>query len=310
MIIKNPSEEQLKTLTHIIYLIWDNVNQKGYVGESHKTFYKRYVAGNWVKYSHSKLLKTKAQEIGAHNFSITILEYNVLENRKRKETEYCNLYNTWSPFGYNILPGEAEHPPVSEEAKMNLSLSHAKPEGYWIKEGTTGNLVHFKCPREIVIKYAVKVSAVNKLIRKEVPYIKNIICLPEHPLYEVQDMHGNKFKFIRIRDFCKTHNISEKVMSEVLQGYIKTCGKQGFRLLTTPISFKRGGLKPKYKSMTLEKDGVEYKINYGEITKFSKTHNIPKDFIYQLSDGRKESFNGFKSKNVELLNPSDNTFIL
>ena len=56
-----------------VYQIRNKVNGKSYVGTTIHDFKKRYVNGNWAKYTHSHLLKSAIKKYGESSFEIYIL---------------------------------------------------------------------------------------------------------------------------------------------------------------------------------------------------------------------------------------------
>ena len=100
----------LETSTMIIYLIHNKVNKKNYVGQTVKTFNKRYVgtgvgAERVFGYTNSKL-QEDLEKYGVDNFKVTLLEQNVpdVETLNELEKYYIKKYNGVTK-GYNTLVG-------------------------------------------------------------------------------------------------------------------------------------------------------------------------------------------------------------
>ena len=100
----------LETSTMIIYLIHNKVNKRNYVGQTVKTFNKRYVgtgvgAERVFGYTNSKL-QEDLEKYGVDNFKVTLLEQNVpdVETLNELEKYYIKKYNGVTK-GYNTLVG-------------------------------------------------------------------------------------------------------------------------------------------------------------------------------------------------------------
>lgn len=108
--IENPTYEDRKSITNIVYLITNITNDRNYVGETKQTFLKRYCAKEWWTQLDNKELKRDIIELGINNFKVTLLEkdiYDVIE-RRQLEHKYALRYETYYPNGYNIALCGAE----------------------------------------------------------------------------------------------------------------------------------------------------------------------------------------------------------
>src|ERR1041384_1878888 len=104
LMLENPTLEQRKLYTYIVYLITNLLNGKNYVGETKQSFFKRYCAKKWWTQIDNKELNRDILKLEIENFKITILENNVYDVIERKclEDDYAIKYNAYYPIGYNI----------------------------------------------------------------------------------------------------------------------------------------------------------------------------------------------------------------
>jgi hypothetical protein len=86
------------------------------------SFNNRYKGGKWWLYTHNDLLKKSYLKNGLDNFKVEILKENVesIEELNMLETYYANMYNTYTPNGYNIR-GCGDNKFLNDELKKHLS---------------------------------------------------------------------------------------------------------------------------------------------------------------------------------------------
>lgn len=102
----------------IVYRIYNKINNKSYIGQSIHYFNERYPNGKWWIHTHNEILKNSVNKNGIENFEVEILENNLnnLDLLNQKETYYAELYNSYTPYGYNIR-GCGENRFITEEQK-------------------------------------------------------------------------------------------------------------------------------------------------------------------------------------------------
>lgn len=103
------SEEDLKKLTGIIYLIKNRLNNKVYIGQTIHSFHNRYGRKKrwWEIPSANKYLKNSIDKYGIDNFEIYVLEFNKnIEELNVLEQSYILKYKSTNPkYGYNLRDG-------------------------------------------------------------------------------------------------------------------------------------------------------------------------------------------------------------
>lgn len=105
--IINPTFLELKTIKGIIYKIQNLTTKQIYIGKSKNSFVERY-GGNWWLNKHINDFFLKSiNKYGHSNFSISILEQDVLNEDKLNELEIFHIKknNSLYPNGYNFSEG-------------------------------------------------------------------------------------------------------------------------------------------------------------------------------------------------------------
>lgn len=102
------TEEELKTLTGIIYAIINNKNNKIYIGVTDRTFNERYQRKtNKLNDISNKYFERAIKKTGVANFSILIIDSNkTTEELNELEIMYIRLFNSNDKdYGYNLTIG-------------------------------------------------------------------------------------------------------------------------------------------------------------------------------------------------------------
>lgn len=326
--IENPTEEQLRTLRGIVYLIENIINGKKYFGETYKEFYDRYSTGRWWDYPANEYLKNSVKKYGKNAFKVSIMESGIETKREllKLQNKYIIEYNSLFPNGYNfILDDEHGNKVFSEELKLKLAIAGCHGKIYKIKEIATGEIKEFRCPKEIIDKYNIKQQNLHALFAKKMRTIKGI-CLPEtnpdkweesDELIIVLDQNNNQYKFYNCSEFAKTYGCcGESVRRLKNKKQYTITNKDGiiFRLLETEIDRKRyktssNQINPnqKYKQIILTKiiTNEDFIINVPtDIKSFCNLNGINKREIYQLTSGEQNKSKGFKLKSIVYLKDS------
>ena len=120
------TDNQLKTLNSIIYIIVNKINGKMYVGQSKLTFYKRYVSKKWWKHiRRNNHFRRAIKKYGHYNFEIHLVEWDIYSQEKLDKLEkiYIKLGNTLNPkFGYNKIDGGKGTFVMSSYFKKEMSI--------------------------------------------------------------------------------------------------------------------------------------------------------------------------------------------
>lgn len=318
--IENPTEEQLRTLRGIVYIIINQINGKVYIGKTKRTFYKRYWSGRWWKYTNN-YLKNAANKYGIENFKITILTHGITDNKELLQIErgFINQYDCISPKGYNFIEETDEnHRIFNPESRMKQAITSCYGKIYRIKEIETGEIKEFRCPKEIIDKYDIRQQNLHSLFKGRLRTIKGI-CLPEtdtekraegDELKTLVDQFGCKYEFYNCHKFEKENLCGARMIERVVN---KECfsskSKDGriFRLECTDLNSVEylksiGKFAPtqKYRMIILTRiiDNVDFYINPNDILTFCEKHNILRRDIHALTGKEQKTAKGFKLKEL------------
>lgn len=154
--LRNIAEvEELKQVKGIIYKITNEITQKVYIGETLKSFNERY---SNIFTSHNKLLQADIYDYGISNFTVELLEKNILDDELLRELEelYIKRYknNTYN-VNYNksiICLNDLKIFPTVKECVnyYNLSISnlYAHLLGYSNYSQVKGKTFMYLCEYE------------------------------------------------------------------------------------------------------------------------------------------------------------------
>jgi len=303
--IVNPTEEQLLTITWIVYRIRNKIDNKSYIGETYKTFRKRYGI-SWWKSSQNIFLKRAVQKYGLDNFEISILEYGLTSKRELRnaEAKYVEMYNTLSPNGYNFAVCGDDFKVYDIEYYKERNKKFRKT--FTFKNIFTGeifvtdNLPQFCKDRNI------SRTALSSVLSGRVLNMKEGYCLVETLLEDIANKryfgyreikppyilwkNGEKFEFNDIMAFRKEHNL--KAITTFLDLLI---GKRkyycGFSL--TPEIDPSSSCNLIYVNIILQdKDG---NIHSFKTTKdFAEKFNVPCSRLGDVIRGKRKSIFGMK----------------
>lgn len=116
----------------IIYRIYNKINNKSYIGQSVKScFNQRYAGGVWWEKPSNSYLIRSAKKYGKENFEVEILRDDIenLDLLYELESYYANLYNSYRPNGYNLIPCGCDK--ENKELKhVLLGREYNKPEKF------------------------------------------------------------------------------------------------------------------------------------------------------------------------------------
>lgn len=301
-IIENPTEEQLKTLTWIIYLITNKLNGMKYVGQSYTSFRKRYkTKNNWWKYTHNDYLMNTIKKYGIENFSISILEHNVKDDFEldNLETYYIKELNTLYPNGYNFDSGGNSNRYFCQKSR------NKKAKQYKVKD-RDGNIYEILNGLEFCRKHNLNRGDFWRMLKGEVLHTKgfylpetniNIIRRDrgENGLIKLKDKNGIIHEFYDLNEFCNKNNISKSSVNGILNKENRAI--KGWRLPETPDILEYIHPKnKKWKKLILTKDDKNYEvINASE---FGRLHNFHPCAISGMVAGYLNQVKGFKLKEI------------
>lgn len=209
----------------LIYKITNKLNNKSYIGQTHKSLEIRWKRHCWQsEYKKNMPICLAIKKYGKENFSVEeITQCSSQKELDEKEIFYVNIFNTFSPHGYNLKAGQArgicseetkkkisesnKGKKVTDETKRKLSDSH---KGYKVKQETKEKLSKInkgKIPPKHVAEAAIK--------HHQKDYI---ITFPD----------GLKIEITNMKLFCKNNNLSESSMCLVAKG--KQNNHKGFKV--------------------------------------------------------------------------------
>ncbi|MEK6878220.1 MAG: hypothetical protein AABY22_01355 [Nanoarchaeota archaeon] len=217
--IENPTEEQLKTIWGIIYLITNTINGKNYVGKTYRTFAKRYPKLEWWNKT-NQLLSRAAKKYGTNNFTISIL-LNGITNRKelsKLEDFYAIKYNAYYPSGYNLLD--------CKKPSRRLCSYTSKYKGVQLKNkngkiATVNNITVF-CN-----KHDLEPAAFYRMLKGQIDHVKNwtLINNPDSVFeskfaktIQLKSPEGDTVTIKNLTKFAKLNNLKYDRLSEVYYG--------------------------------------------------------------------------------------------
>lgn len=247
--------EELKLLTGIIYLIYNKINRKIYVGQTLRFFLDRYTK-NWYKEMHNEHLLKSINKYGFENFQVYIIHSNkYLDELNFLETYYIIKLKTYDPdYGYNMsLGGNSRLHTLEVRKKISIGNKGkciGKKSSNW---GKFGSLNHQfepfekwaeKCKKIHESKYIytsdgffnsrTKIKVICKICSTEFliepkSHTQGVGCPKCARILHLTQMHeAHKIKFGLTYDkFCEK--------AKILHGDIYTYDKSGFVNLTTPI---------------------------------------------------------------------------
>lgn len=121
----------------IVYAIKNKINGKAYVGQTVKSTVEKRYPGGWHRMTKNPGLKAAALKYGLENFEVSIVDYaENMEELNKKEFEWAEKLNSYSPHGYNIRTcGEQPTWQVPRGEEFRAKISKAK-KGCKVSEET------------------------------------------------------------------------------------------------------------------------------------------------------------------------------
>lgn len=217
--IENPTEEQLKSIKGVIYLITNKLTNQKYIGKTRNSFLKRYGKNWWKDRGINNYFKKSINKYKPENFNISLLETEICNDDLLYELEkqYIIEYNTQFPNGYNFSEGGKYtgiktsflHKVIKEN-----SLSNKKYYLKWVKTGEIFKIESVKlfC-QEHKNKY--KQACINQVLRGAKIWVYEELCLPETTIEDIENYYKEiKIKLSNIRRGKRQSDQSNKKRSE------------------------------------------------------------------------------------------------
>lgn len=199
-----------------VYLITNLINNKKYVGQTLTTLKKRFARHCWASTTNAKKMpiSTAIGKYSKENFIIELLcECSSTDELNEKELYYAQLYNTFSPNGYNLKAGGRKTFYVSDETKNKISI------------GNMGKTRSDETKRKLSISHLgnipsdetrQKLSDANKGKRgSDLCYQRSVEV--NQKTYHFISPRGEKITIVNMRQFCLLNNLSPSKMTLVSQ---------------------------------------------------------------------------------------------
>lgn len=272
------------------------VNGKRYIGQSRRTFVKRY-KHNWVKNVDNEPLRRAINKYGRKNFMIDILEHSLSPKElDEREEFFIRKFDSMVPHGYNLHSGGTNHQMcerVRREYVKRQRKQHSK--NYVLMKN--GKLYHFSILRQFARKHNLHLSGLMAVLKG-----KGRTCrgfhLPEtdvrfkrstDKIRYIVDGEGNIHEVYNIFRFSKQHGLSADCLAKVFAR--ETIVHKGFHLIDPP---KKGPRKPTrqktFSKIVLMKNGQEFTVPDTYRSKFVKETRID---LYSLLCGRRKVSMGY-----------------
>lgn len=307
MIPATPKE--LKSLKGIIYGILNKRNGRWYIGQTKRTFRRRYWCKTaWWEMTHNTYLKRAVGKYGESNFEIYILEHSVKTNKELNQLEECYIkqYNSLYPYGYNFSTGgdSKEWSETAERKKAKTYTLKDKDDNLVIVTNgnkfcrdnniNTGDFWRMLKGDQITAGGYRLPNTDISMCRRSPDNIKGYICLKHR--------NGEIVKVYNVTEFAKQHNLNVSSLSAVVSGRYKRCGD--WFLPETDVNFRQRLPMKKWKNLLLEKEGQEFIV--GNALVFAKENNFHSSCLSDLvkkfgtvnKRGKNYSVKGFILKSV------------
>ncbi len=284
--IENPTQEQLKTLKMIVYMIENMIDHKKYIGVTENSFYRRYSSGKWWKYPSNNYIKNAVKKYGIQSFQIKFIEFCVESNEtlNKLEIEYIKKFNTLYPNGYNYFSGgdKIQH---TEATKLAIGETHSKDYTFY----------DHKLEKIVNIHNLSKFCKQNNLSD---PLMTNVYqgkrkrhCQFTKPgtiikKWKLKSPNNNIFIILEgeLTKFCIKNNIHKVGVNQLC------CGKwKSYKGWTCP-DFKFEPLKT-YKIKSPLK--IIYEIKHGNVTNFCYQNNLSPSSIFSVLNKRSIQHKGW-----------------
>lgn len=207
----------------IIYKITNLIDGKCYIGQSTKSFNKRYNGGKWWKSTTSPYLKNAAKFYGHENFSVEILKEDVqsLEELNIQESFFIKEFNCMIPLGYNCQSG-GKNFKRSRLSCVNLSLARRKTKEIKLKNNYSGEIKEFETITDAANFFGRPLSNVINVLHRERSSV-GVWTLPDVSMkyWIFSHLDGKQEKVVEGDglSFRKKYKLSKSEMSYLRDGF-------------------------------------------------------------------------------------------
>jgi group I intron endonuclease len=314
MILIDTTIDDLKRKIGILYIVTNLLNGHSYIGQSRRTFQKRYRKVNkWWDWCHNDLLRNHINAYGEQNFSLKILFFDKSsEELDDLEISYIAKLNSLYPNGYNFQLGGLKK--GTNEEGIEYIRKERKYKVFNLKNYETGEVCQFSN----LLKFS-RDNRLSESLVRNVLLGKRIRCgkyvLPETDsnivyraknkdgFYLLKDEKGNIHKIYSIKKFCEKNNLCTASICRIIND--ERVGKvyKGWRLPSTPDGFypEKANFSRKWTEIILEKDGNIHIVKNAKF--FMRTNGISelefKHMVHGLR-GKKIPCKGFVFKEIKM----------
>jgi hypothetical protein len=222
----------------IIYCIKNLINNKCYIGQSNKSFNRRYSHGRWWEETHNNALKNEVKHYGLDKFKVEILHNNVqtIDELNYLEVKEAEKYNCYWPNGYNFARC-GNNKSMHEETKKKLSKAHEKrKEPIRLKEISTGKIIEIynlsKFCKDQKLNRGNLIKMIYNKPGETIHLESQGFCLPETTLNDLKSVTMNKYTYdfytffhnngeeitTTVKIFCKKFNLKRKYIGNLING--------------------------------------------------------------------------------------------
>lgn len=244
----------------VIYKITNVVNYKIYIGQTTKTYKKRWTEHLWsAENGSTQWIHSAIRKYGKENFTVEQIDHAHNRNElDEKEQYWIEYYNSLAPNGYNLetggvrnrclseivrkrmsktRTGENNHrfgKPLSDETKRKISEAHkgmtSPMKGKHLSEETKRKLSEAHKGKKMP-ELALKKLSERSKGEKNYFYGKHF-CGSNHPnaIKVLCVETGEVFDCIRYA--AKKYNLHHSDISKCCKNKAKTCGKLHWRYVT------------------------------------------------------------------------------
>ncbi len=313
--IENPTEKDKKSLKMIVYMLKNKVNEKIYIGQTVRSFNKRYYPNNWIGCINSNgYLKNSIKKYGQENFQVKILEHSLKTDDELDYWEkfYIKEYNSQYPNGYNFDSGGCKNHKFHAEHKRKISEGVCKE--YILRDNAKNELVKIinmsKFCRDNnldrtsmkdvikgkIIKYRQWSLPVNIIPKSEIT-IKPHLKIKIKETYEFRNPDGNKIIITDLRKFCKQNKLTLRHMINVYNGKQNT--HKGYTKTDYEI--------PEFTFFNNLNEKIV--IQRGKMRNFCKENNLNEDAFRAIFTGTVKNHKGFKTDTKNEFRPKKYYFL-
>lgn len=298
--------EQLRTLRGIVYGILNRRNGRWYIGQSIRSFWKRYYRRReWWKFTHNECLRRAVVRYGSDSFEIYILEHDIvsLDLLNQLEKAYIRSFNALYPNGYNFATG-------GDNQTWTAAARDKKAKSYRVKD-INGVIYNVRNGTAFCRQHNLNTGDFWRMLRGKQMFVKgfSLVETPSmrrwakrrQPLIELEHQDGRIIQTYNLTAFAREHQVNARGLAAMVAGNTKVCGGW-FLAHTRPIPVDLS--KKRWRRLHLTKDGQEIVVENSAA--FGRQTGIKASTIWGAIDrirktGKPTPLRGFRLEKVEWL---------